>query len=295
MPAQMLDSDQQPTFVDATFGRGGHARALLEVLDTHARLIVIDRDPDAIAEARALASADDRVLVCHGAFSDMSSLLQAVGVVQVCAVLLDLGVSSPQLDESGRGFSFQKDGPLDMRMDPTCGPSAADWLNGAEADEIARVLKTLGEERFSRRIARAIVAARPLQTTLQLADVIAAAQPPSRERGKHPATRSFQAIRMHINNELGELKAGLQAAFELLRPGGRLAIISFHSLEDRMVKQSFRALSSPPQAPRHIPLRADAHPPQARLVAGPVRAGDREISVNPRARSATLRVLERLA
>jgi 16S rRNA (cytosine1402-N4)-methyltransferase len=182
-----------------------------------------------------------------------------------------------------------------MRMDPGAGESAADWLNSADADEIVGVLKTLGEERFARRIARAIVAARPLHTTRELAEVVTRAQPPVRERGRHPATRSFQAIRMHINNELGELEAGLKAAFALLRPGGRLAIISFHSLEDRLVKQSFRALASPPPLPRHLPVRAGEHPPKARLVAGPIRAGVRELAGNPRARSATLRVLERLA
>lgn len=282
-------------FVDATYGRGGHSARLLAKLGPDARLIVVDRDPEAIASAQALAASDSRVTVCQGPFSALPELLANVGVEKVDGVLLDLGVSSPQLDNAARGFSFQHDGPLDMRMDPGHGAPAAEWLNSAPEQEIAGVLKTLGEERFARRIARAIVAARPLTTTRELAQVIEAAQPPSRERGKHPATRSFQAIRMHVNDELGELAAGLDAAFAQLLPGGRLAIISFHSLEDRLVKQRFRALSSPPSIPRHLPVRADSHQPQARVVAGPIRAGAREVARNPRARSATLRVLERIS
>jgi 16S rRNA (cytosine1402-N4)-methyltransferase len=282
-------------FVDATFGRGGHSVALLAKLGPDARLIAVDRDPQAIAAARSLAVTDARVTVCQGPFSALSSLLSGIGVEKVDGVLLDLGVSSPQLDDPARGFSFQHDGPLDMRMDPGHGASAAEWLNSAGEQEIAGVLKTLGEERFARRIARAIVAARPLGTTRELARVIEAAQPASRERGKHPATRSFQAIRMHVNDELGELAAGLDAAFSHLLPGGRLAVISFHSLEDRLVKQRFRALSSPPSLPRRLPVRAVEHQPPARVIAGPVRAGARELSRNPRARSATLRVLERIS
>jgi 16S rRNA (cytosine1402-N4)-methyltransferase len=178
-------------------------------------------------------------------------------------------------------------------MDPTSGNSAADWLNTAELNEITHVLRDLGEERFARRIARAIVAARPLHTTRELAEVVSQAQPPRRERGKHPATRSFQAIRMHVNDELGELASALTAAFELLRPGGRLAIITFHSLEDRLVKRAFRVLSSPPALPRHLPVRADQQTTRGRLVGGPRRAGPRELAENPRARSAMLRVVER--
>ena len=284
---------ERSTYVDATFGRGGHSRALLADLGANARLVVIDRDPAAIAAAQALAATDERVVVCHGAFSNLTELLMSVGVTRADGILMDIGVSSPQLDEAQRGFSFQHDGPLDMRMDPTSGISAAEWLNSSEADEIAQVLSRLGEERFARRIARAIVAARPLHSTRQLADVISHAQPPSRERGKHPATRSFQAIRMHINDELGELANALNSAFELLRPGGRLAIITFHSLEDRLVKRAFRALASSPELPRHIPIRSDQQPPRARLVGRPQRAGPRELADNPRARSAMLRVLER--
>lgn len=284
---------EQKTFVDATFGRGGHSRALLQSLAADARLIVIDRDPAAIAAAQSLAATDDRVVVCQGAFSELTQMLLSVGVEHADGILLDIGVSSPQLEEAGRGFSFQLDGPLDMRMDPTSGISAADWLNTAELDEITHVLRTLGEERFARRIARAIVAARPLHTTRGLADVVSRAQPPSRERGKHPATRSFQAIRMHVNDELGELATALTAAFEMLRPGGRLAIITFHSLEDRLVKRAFREFSSPPALPRHLPVRADQQQPRGRLVGKPLRAGPRELADNPRARSATLRILER--
>lgn len=284
---------EHKTFVDATFGRGGHSRALLEGLAVDARLIVIDRDPSAVAAAQALAETDDRVVVCHGAFSELAEILASVGVSHADGILLDIGVSSPQLDDAERGFSFQHDGPLDMRMDPTSGTSAADWLNGAELDEITGVLRTLGEERFARRIAKAIVAARPLHTTRGLAEVVSQAQPPSRQRGKHPATRSFQAIRMYINDELGELASALQSAFELLRPGGRLAIITFHSLEDRLVKRAFRELASPPQLPRHLPVRADQQHARGRLIGRPLRSGPRELADNPRARSATLRILER--
>jgi len=293
---EQLDAvlDSALVFVDATFGRGGHSRALLERLGPDARLVVVDRDPTATATATELAAADSRVIVCHGTFSQLPELLAGVGVALVDGVLLDLGVSSPQLDEAERGFSFQHDGPLDMRMDPTRGPTAAEWLNGASVDDIARVLKSLGEERFARRIARAIVAARPVRTTRELAEIVEAAQPGSRERGKHPATRTFQAIRMRVNDELEELDRGLTAAFEQLLPGGRLAVISFHSLEDRLVKQRFRTLSSPPELPRHLPVRAASQAPRARVVAGPIRAGARELAHNPRARSATLRVLERL-
>jgi 16S rRNA (cytosine1402-N4)-methyltransferase len=182
-----------------------------------------------------------------------------------------------------------------MRMDPSSGVSAADWLNNAEEAQISQVLHQLGEERFARRIARAIVAARPLHTTRELADVVALAQPAISGRGKHPATRSFQAVRMYVNNELGELETALREAFELLRPGARLAVITFHSLEDRMVKRAFKALSSPPDLPRHIPVRSSEQSARARLIAGPQRAGAREVADNPRARSATLRVVERVS
>ena len=206
---------------------------------------------------------------------------------------MDLGVSSPQLDEAGRGFSFRLPGPLDMRMDPSAGESAAQWLNRAEAAEIARVLKDYGEERFARRIAKAIVAARPLYDTIALADVVASAVPARAQPGKHPATRTFQAVRIFVNRELEELEQGLREAFSVLAPGGRLAVISFHSLEDRMVKLYFRTLTRPPAVPRRVPLRHSQLSQPARDVAGPLRPGIKEIDANPRARSATLRVIEK--
>ena len=292
--AALLGVDgERKVFVDGTFGRGGHARALLDALDAQARLIVIDRDPEAVAAAHELAAADSRVSICQGPFSAITELLAGIGITSADGILLDIGVSSPQLDDPGRGFSFQHDGPLDMRMDPEHGQSAADWLNSADESQISRVLHELGEERFARRIAAAIVAARPLQTTAQLAEVISAAQPATRNRSKHPATRSFQAIRMYINDELGELETALESAFELLRPGGRLAVITFHSLEDRMVKRAFKSLASPAPLPRHLPVRDADRRIRGRLVSGPQRAGTRELTANPRARSATLRVVER--
>ncbi len=289
-----VDGAQQ-IYVDGTFGRGGHARALLQSLAADARLIVVDRDPEAIAVARELAASDPRVIVCHGTFSALAELLASLDITSADGILLDIGVSSPQLDDPERGFSFMQDGPLDMRMDPSSGMSAAEWLNEAEEEQISTVLRQLGEERFARRIARAIVSARPLHTTRELADVVAEAQPKKFARGKHPATRSFQAVRMYINNELGELEAALSEAFELLRPGGRLAVITFHSLEDRMVKRAFKALSSPPDLPRHIPVRSSEQTARASLIAGPQRASARELADNPRARSATLRVVERVS
>ncbi len=282
------------TYVDATFGRGGHSRALLSRLQPEARLVVIDRDPAAIADANTLAAADMRVTVCQARFSSLAAVLAEHAVQDVQGVLMDLGVSSPQLDAAARGFSFLKDGPLDMRMDPESGESAADWLNTAEPAEIARVLKDYGEERFARRIARAIIAARPLQTTAQLAEVVEQAVP-GRVQQKHPATRTFQAVRMYVNAELDELEQGLQAAFDALAPGGRLAVISFHSLEDREVKHTFRTWTRPPPLPRRVPVRHQDQRTQARDVAGPLRPSAAELARNPRARSATLRVIEKAA
>lgn len=282
-------------FLDATFGRGGHARALLARLPSKARLIAADRDPDAVESARALAGEDARVQVAHARFSELGGVLEEYGVGSLCGAVMDLGVSSPQLDETRRGFSFRGNGPLDMRMDPGRGMTAAEWLNRADENEIALILHKLGEERFARRIARAIVAGRPLTETGQLADIIAAAVPAAARGRRHDATRSFQAIRMHVNDELAEIQSGLDTVFEHLQVGARLAVISFHSLEDRLVKQTFRRLSSPPVLPRRLPVRADASLAPARLVGKAVRASDREIAGNPRARSATLRVLERVA
>jgi 16S rRNA (cytosine1402-N4)-methyltransferase len=283
-------------YVDATFGRGGHAARILASLGTRDRLLAIDRDPAAVAAAGRRFESEPRLVVAGVAFSALDALVQAHGEGRACrGILFDLGVSSPQLDEGARGFSFQQDGPLDMRMDPTHGESAADWLARAPADEIRDVIGTLGEERFAGRIARAITeqrAAEAITTTGRLAQIVAGAVR-TRERGKHPATRTFQAIRMHINDELGELSRGLAAALRVLVPGGRLAVISFHSLEDRMVKQFMRRESQPDPAWARLPI-APAFHPSLRLVGKKLRAGDAELDANPRARSAILRVAERL-
>ena len=281
------------TYLDGTFGRGGHARGVLRQLGPEGRLLVMDKDPDAIAIASALADADARVSLRRGSFAQLADWPATAGGLD--GVLLDLGVSSPQLDVAERGFSFGKDGPLDMRMDPDTGESAAQWLAHAPEREIADVLWQHGEERQSRRIARAIVARRaqePLLRTAQLAELIASVIP--RGAGKiHPATRSFQAIRIHINRELADLEAGLDAAMARLKPGGRLAVISFHSLEDRIVKQFLAGHAKAPPANRRMPVEV-AFTPRLRLVGGAQKAGEAELAANPRARSAVLRVAERL-
>jgi 16S rRNA (cytosine1402-N4)-methyltransferase len=288
-----LVQSESGIYVDGTFGRGGHARALLARLGPDARVYAFDRDPEAVAVAQALAGEDSRLHVVHARFAELDEELLRCGVRDVAGVLLDVGVSSPQLDDAARGFSFRLRGPLDMRMDPGVGESAADWLNGVDERDLADVIRRYGEERFARRVAKAIVRARPLTTTHELADVVASAVPHA-PRDKHPATRTFQAVRIHINRELEELQAGMEAAFAMLAPGGRLAVISFHSLEDRTVKRHFRSLCSPPALPRRLPVRDAAIQPQARSIAGPVRAGSAEVRRNPRARSATLRVVERV-
>ena len=282
------------TYLDGTFGRGGHARGVLQRLGPGGRLLVMDKDPEAIAVATRLADADARVSWHRGSFAELASWGASGDGLD--GVLFDLGVSSPQLDVAERGFSFGKDGPLDMRMDPDFGESAADWLARADEREIADVLWTYGEERQSRRIARAIVARRgetPLLRTAQLAETIAQACP----RGDakiHPATRSFQAIRIFINRELADLEAGLDAAMARLKPGGRLAVISFHSLEDRIVKQFMLRHAKAPPANRRMPVEI-AFTPTLRLHGGAQKAGEAELAANPRARSAVLRVAERLA
>lgn len=285
---------REGVYVDATFGRGGHTRRLLEVLGSGSRVVAVDRDPEAIAAAKFLAADDSRLQICHGRFSELDQLLNGLQISEVQGVLMDLGASSPQLDDARRGFSFRFDAPLDMRMDTSAGQSAAEWLNDASEQDITRVLREYGEERYARRVAAAIVAARPVHTTAQLAALVSRAQPRSTP-GKHDATRAFQAIRMQVNQELPELQAGLVAAFGVLRPGGRLAVISFHSLEDRLVKRFFRDRARPPQLPRRLPIRAAASQPEAIAVAGPLRPGEAEIGANPRARSALLRVLEKAA
>lgn len=288
-------ADTPRLYVDATFGRGGHAARILARLGAGDRLLALDRDPEAVAAARARFHADPRVVVVHSAFGALASLVASHGDGRRCAgILFDLGVSSPQLDDAARGFSFQADGPLDMRMDPAFGESAAAWLARAAEPEIRDVIRGLGEERHAGRIARAIVAARgvePITRTAQLAAIVARAAP--RHDGRHPATRTFQAIRMHVNDELGELGRGLEAALASLAPGGRLAVITFHSLEDRMVKQFIARHAKAPPANRRLP-EAQAFVPALAALGGAIRAGEEELQVNVRARSAVLRVAEKL-
>jgi 16S rRNA (cytosine1402-N4)-methyltransferase len=279
------------THVDGTFGAGGYTRALLAA---GANVIAFDRDPDAIAEGQALvAASDDRLDLVADVYSRMGEALAERGIDAVDGVTLDVGVSSMQLDRAERGFSFQADGPLDMRMGQS-GTSAADFVNGADEAEIADVLFQFGEERQSRRVARAIVAARPITRTGQLADVVRRALGHRDHDKKDPATRAFQAIRIHVNRELGELEDGLAAAERVLKPGGRLAVVSFHSLEDRIVKRFLKQRSTAPSGSRHLPELTGA-PASFEAVAKPVRAGAAELARNPRSRSATLRVARRTA
>jgi 16S rRNA (cytosine1402-N4)-methyltransferase len=285
-------------YCDATFGRGGHAAAILGQLGPAGRLCAIDRDPDAIAAGRERFAAEPRLTLIRGSFGRLEERVRAAGWEGgLQGVLLDLGVSSPQLDEARRGFSFMQDGPLDMRMDNESGLSAAQWLGRAGEREIADVLFKLGEEKFSRRIARAIVAARaatPIVTTRQLADIVAGAVP-TREPGKHPATRTFQAVRIHVNRELEEAEAALPQAVNLLAPGGRLCVISFHSLEDRLVKRFMRREAQGDPLYAELPDVPPHARPRLKLVGGAVMPGEAEIAGNPRARSAVLRVAERVA
>ena len=281
-------------YVDATFGRGGHSQAILAQLGPRGRLIALDRDPAAVAVGNALD--DARFRMVHAPFSDLGRAVRAAGVAEVDGVLFDLGVSSPQLDDAERGFSFRFDAPLDMRMDTSHGMTAAEWLNQAPVQEIAQVVRDYGEERFARQVARAIAQARtvaPLTTTRQLAQVVAGAVR-TRERGQDPATRTFQAVRIFINGELEEIEQALPQGAALLKPGGRLVVISFHSLEDRMVKQYLRRESQGEQVPLEIPLPASAlRGGCLALIGRATRPGDRESARNPRARSATMRVAER--
>jgi len=283
------------TYVDGTFGRGGHSRRILEQLGPQGRLIALDRDPQAIEAARGIR--DARFTIVHTAFSALAQALDAQGVAQAQGMLFDLGVSSPQLDEAARGFSFRSDGPLDMRMDPTQGVSAADWLATASEAQLREVIGGYGEERFAKQVAAAIVAARrsaPIRTTRQLADLVGAAVR-TREPGQDPATRTFQALRIFVNRELEEVSLMLPQAVERLAPGGRLAVIAFHSLEDRIVKRFLQACARP-MLPRDLPVRA-SEMPQAlfNIVGKPMRPSAAEAAANPRARSAVLRVAERTA
>ena len=285
-------------YVDCTFGRGGHARALLERIGGDGRLLVIDRDPLAVAAAAAMAAGDARLTVVHENFARLGEVAARAGLMgKVDGIVLDLGLSSPQLDDAGRGFSFRHDAVLDMRMDPGTGESAAAWLERATEAEIADVIHRYGEERHARRIARAIVASRaraPIRTTRELADLVVRALPRGRARDKHPATRTFQAIRMHVNGELDALASALAATPAVLAPGGRLAVVSFHSLEDRMVKRFIRDSFRPRTLPRGLPVTGDPPGGVLRPIGRARRPHEREIAANPRARSAVLRVAERL-
>ena len=285
------------TYVDCTFGRGGHAAAILARLGDQGRLVVFDRDPAAISAARARFGGDARVNCIHASFSRVAAEIRKLGVGPVQGILFDLGVSSPQLDNSDRGFSFQHDGLLDMRFDPGSGMAAADWLKRAPEREIAEVLKRFGEERRARRIARAIVQARaeaPLTRTGQLSELVASAAP-ARERHKHPATRTFQAIRIHVNAELDELMAALPEAMGILAPGGRLVVISFHSLEDRIVKRFMRDEARGVEGPRALPAAGPLRAPRLKIIVKATRPGAAELASNPRARSAVLRIAEKIA
>jgi len=285
----------QGVYIDATFGRGGHSRALLERLADSARLIVIDRDPQAIEQAEALARTDGRVTCLHGGFGDLERLLQEQSIDQVNGLMFDLGVSSPQIDQAQRGFSFMKDGPLDMRMDTSQGHTAAQWLAEASMEEMREVFKDYGEERFALQIAKAIVARRterPLERTLDLASLVAGAVR-SREKGQHPATRTFQAIRIYVNRELEELGSALQAALGRLACSGVLAVISFHSLEDRKVKQFMQRAARPHADYARLPLR-EAEMPQPVLTGlKRILPSAKEVQENSRSRSAVLRIARR--
>ncbi|MDU8924103.1 16S rRNA (cytosine(1402)-N(4))-methyltransferase RsmH [Pasteurellaceae bacterium LIM206] len=293
---------EKGVYIDGTFGRGGHSRLILSRLAADGRLIAIDRDPRAIAEAEKIR--DPRFHIEHNSFSAIPGICEKLGLVgKIDGILLDLGVSSPQLDDAGRGFSFMKDGPLDMRMDTGKGLSAAQWLQQVSIEDLTRVLKDFGEERFAKRIATAIVnfnktaiqnGTEPLHSTLQLAELIARSVP-FKDKHKHPATRSFQAIRIFINEELDELESVLQSALTVLAPAGRLSVISFHSLEDRMVKRFMRKQSKGEDIPKGLPLREEQiqRNQTLKVIGKAIRPGEAEIAANPRSRSAVLRIAER--
>ncbi|MEZ5568193.1 MAG: 16S rRNA (cytosine(1402)-N(4))-methyltransferase RsmH [Halioglobus sp.] len=284
-------------YVDGTFGRGGHSRALLQRLNARGHVLAVDKDPAAHAAAQELVVSEPRFDFFHGSFAQLPHQLHRMGIDAVDGILLDLGVSSPQLDEAGRGFSFMHDGPLDMRMDTSRGETAAEWLSVASEAEITSVLREYGEERFARRIAAAITAARsagPITTTGELARVVSEANP-RWEKHKHPATRAFQAIRIRVNQELDDLRELLDCALDLLRIGGRLVVISFHSLEDRMVKRYMRDMARGEALPRGVPVTDDALNRRMRLIGKATRAGSDEVAGNARSRSAVMRVAEKIA
>ena len=280
-------------YVDATFGRGGHTRLLLAKLDAQARVYAFDKDPQALAVAAELAEQDSRFQIIHASFADMQQALNDLGVTQVDGLMADLGVSSPQLDQAERGFSFMKDGPLDMRMDNSQGPTAAEWLVDIEEEALANVIFQYGEERYSRRIAKAIKQAGYIETTAQLAEIVKVAHP-KWEKNKHAATRTFQAIRIAINKELEDIENFLPQAVEVLKPEGRLAVISFHSLEDRLIKQFIQKESSLPEDSGWGLPQQQQDTRRLKKISR-VRASDDEVKANPRSRSAWLRVAERLA
>lgn len=283
-------------YVDGTFGRGGHSRCLLSKLSEKGRLIGFDKDPLAIASGKQLMEEDARFQIVQSSFADMKDELARLGIQKVSGILLDLGMSSPQIDDAERGFSFMKDGPLDMRMNPDAGISASEWVMTMPEVEIARVLKEYGEERFAKRMARAIVNARqeePITRTLQLANLVKEANP-AWEKHKHPATRAFQAIRIAVNNELTDLERVLDDSIDLLESGGRLAVISFHSLEDRMVKRFIRRQEQGKQLPKGLPITDDVLDRKMKKLGKAIKPGNDEVNTNARARSAVLRVAERL-
>ncbi|WP_158905645.1 16S rRNA (cytosine(1402)-N(4))-methyltransferase RsmH [Burkholderia sp. L27(2015)] len=286
-------------YVDGTFGRGGHSRKILEQLDSGGRLIAFDKDPQAIAAASELG--DGRFEIVHESFAALREELAGRGIEKVAGILLDLGVSSPQIDDPARGFSFRFDGPLDMRMDTTRGESAAQWLARATQQELTEVIRDYGEERFAVQIAKALIARRaeserlgPLASTRELAEIVANVVR-TREKGQNPATRTFQALRIHVNQELAELQVTLEVAAEMLAQGGRLVVISFHSLEDRIVKRFMQAQAKGPEIDRRLPIRAVDLPVPPMKLLGRVKASDAEVAANPRSRSAVMRVAERVA
>lgn len=293
---QALQVKEDGVYIDATYGRGGHAREILKRLGANGKLLVFDRDPQACDDARRKLGMDKRVIITQGSFSMLGYTMDNLGLAgSINGILFDLGVSSPQIDDSQRGFSFRTDGPLDMRMDPGAGESAAEWINRAEENQIAHILREYGEERFARRIARAIVQERsiePIDTTRRLAEIVARAVP-TREKKKDPATRTFQAIRIHVNRELEDLREVLPQAVRLLASGGRLVVISFHSLEDRIVKNFMRTETKGEELPPELPVRHDRFQPRMKIIGKVVRASEAEAHRNPRARSAVLRAAER--
>ncbi len=296
--ADSLVTEDGGTYIDGTFGRGGHSKAILERLDSKGRLLVFDKDPDAIMTAKELQQLDSRVEVFPGSFTKITEVAEELNLTgSISGILLDLGVSSPQLDDASRGFSFMKDGPLDMRMDSNTGITAEAWLASASEKSIAQILKEYGEERYAKRIAKAIVEERQTQAivqTAQLAEIIKEAHP-NWDKHKHPATKSFQAIRIFINRELEELKVLLDSVIELLAVGGRLVIISFHSLEDRLVKRFIQQQCSGDDFPVDLPITDDKLNRRMKKINKAVKASDEEVRCNPRSRSAVMRIAEKIA